>query len=247
MAMTGYRYDRLFFDINQKAARVSSGPVIDAIRSDLQIASVLDVGCGRGMWPAEWRARGIADTVGVDGDYVDRASLAIPSEAFVAADISSPFDLGRRFDLVECLEVGEHIPTARSEELVRNLVRHGDLVLFSAAPPGQGGEYHVNEQPLSFWRRLFRAHDYHPFDAVRPRIAHDYAIQPWYRYNTLLYVRSSAIGALPAKLAQTRIADGEPIPDFAPLLWRLRCGVLRFLPVETTTRLAVLKHRLFAP
>jgi hypothetical protein len=34
------------------------------------------------------------------------------------------------------------------------------MVLFSAAPPGQGGEHHVNERTYEFWRGLFARHGY---------------------------------------------------------------------------------------
>ena len=47
---------------------------------------------------------------------------------------------------------GEHADT-----FVQNLVRHASgAILFSAAPPGQGGEFHVNEQPYEYWRGKFQ-------------------------------------------------------------------------------------------
>ncbi|MDP6884692.1 MAG: hypothetical protein QF830_11185, partial [Rhodospirillales bacterium] len=42
------------------------------------------------------------------------------------------------------LEVAEHLPPDAAETFVATLVAHGRLVLFSAAPPGQGGLNHVN-------------------------------------------------------------------------------------------------------
>jgi hypothetical protein len=78
---------------------------------------------------------------------VETARLAMPAKHFAAFDLSRPFRLGRRFDLVQSLEVAEHIPPAQTEIFVDNLAAHGDVILFSAAVPGQGGEFHVNEQP----------------------------------------------------------------------------------------------------
>jgi hypothetical protein len=47
--------------------------------------------------------------------------------------------LDRRFDLVQSLEVAEHITPAASEAFVEDLARHAErFVLFSAAPPGKG-------------------------------------------------------------------------------------------------------------
>src|SRR5256885_15969550 len=107
-----------------------------------------------------------------------------------AADLANPIDLGRRFDLVQSLEVAEHLPAVKAESFVDTLIAHGSLVLFSAALPGQGGENHVNEQPLDYWRDIFRSRGYLPVDYLRPLITGDPAIQSWYRYNILLYVEA---------------------------------------------------------
>ena len=238
-----YRYDDLFFDYLEQTARISAHHILPVL-SEIPIRSVLDVGCGRGAWIGEWKNNGATSVLGVDGDYVDVKNLAVPQADFKALDVSKPFDLGRQFDLVECLEVAEHVPTQTSATIIENLIRHAPLVYFSAATPGQGGEFHVNEQPLSFWRELFRGHDYHAFDFIRPRIAGNEVVASWYRYNSILYVRANHIASLPPSVARTRIADGDEIPEVAPISWRLRRAVLRHLPVDTVTQLAVLKHRL---
>jgi hypothetical protein len=61
-------------------------------------------------------------------------------------DIAAPFDLGRHFDLEPCLETAQHVETEHSSALVESLVRDGDIILFSAALPGQIDLHHVNEQ-----------------------------------------------------------------------------------------------------
>ena len=64
------------------------------------------------------------------------------------SNLANPVDLGRKFDLVQSLEVGEHLPKSAADTFVETLVKHGDVVLFSAASVGQGGHDHINEQPL---------------------------------------------------------------------------------------------------
>ena len=150
--MGGRAYDVTFLRYMESSGRPSAAAIVPLLQQMLPIASVVDVGCANGAWVAEWLRRGVSDAVGVDGEYVDQSSLVIPPECFHAADLSRPFSLGRRFDLVQCLEVGEHIPAEYADVFVGNLVDHGNLVLFSAATPGQGGEYHVNEQPMEYWR-----------------------------------------------------------------------------------------------
>jgi 2-polyprenyl-3-methyl-5-hydroxy-6-metoxy-1,4-benzoquinol methylase len=145
--MTRHLYRPEFFDYIERGSLRSAATVIPIIRSLARVESVLDIGCGRGAWLSEWRRQGVGDVAGADGSYVDQASLAIPVEQFIATDLSQPIDLRRRFDLVQCLEVAEHLPADSADTLVDSLVRHGSVILFSAAVPGQGGEHHVNEQP----------------------------------------------------------------------------------------------------
>ncbi len=238
-------YDNHFQAYTDASSRHTAGRVAAFLRGPLALDSVLDVGCARGGWLAAWQQAGVATIQGVDGDYVDRSQLAIDQAAFRSADLATPLDLGRRFDLVQSLEVAEHIDGRYSELFVDNLVRHSNgLVLFSAAPPGQGGEFHVNEQPYGYWRGLFASHGYVAFDPVRPFLAGDQQVSFWYRYNILLYVHRDRIAALPPALAQTRIAENAPIPDISPLPFRLRKGVVRLLPYPVQQGLARMKARL---
>ena len=87
---------------------------------------------------------------GLDGPFVNRNELLIPNERFSVAELTGPISLGRQFDLVQSLEVAEHLPKTSAERFVQTLVTHGTRVLFSAAIPGQGGENHINEQPLEY-------------------------------------------------------------------------------------------------
>jgi SAM-dependent methyltransferase len=239
-----YAYDDDFFTYIEEGAKQSAQVIVPLIADVFSIGSVLDVGCGRGVWLKEWRKRGIVDTVGVDGDYVDSTRLAIPAANFVKHDLSQPFNLRRRFDLVQSLEVGEHIAEASADVFVANIAAHGDLVLFSAAVPGQGGEFHVNEQPYAYWRDKFAARGFRTFDWLRPRIRLMGSIEPWYRYNTLLFARDSALNQAATELLQTEIPRNQPIPIRASLSWRARNGVLAHLPQRSVHNLAILKHKL---
>jgi 2-polyprenyl-3-methyl-5-hydroxy-6-metoxy-1,4-benzoquinol methylase len=119
---------------------------------------------------AIWLQHGAKDVLGVDGPYVDQSRLHIPTSQFLASDLAYPLKLERQFDLVQSLEVAEHLPEQASEQFVDSLVRHGRLVLFSAATPGQGGENHINEQPWEYWRAKFAARNFELFDFLRPRL-----------------------------------------------------------------------------
>jgi len=59
--------------------------------------------------------------------------------------------LDRRFDLVVCLEVAEHIEPEYVDIFLNNLCSLSNQVLMSFAPPGAGGHYHVNCQGAIYW------------------------------------------------------------------------------------------------
>lgn len=239
-------YDSTFFDYLNAGALRSARRVLPVLRDQLHIDSVLDVGCGQGAWLSAWNELGTDTMLGIDGDYVDRSRLHITSRDFQAHDLATAFDLGRRFDLVQSLEVAEHLPSSSSATFVASLTRHGDLVLFSAAPKGQGGDHHINEQSYEYWRELFRKHGYRPIDLVRPGIQNDHLIEPWYRYNTMLYASPAGFSLLPATVQSKAVADGEPIRDLSPPFYRLRKRIIATLPVPAVTKLAKWKERAVA-
>jgi hypothetical protein len=79
---------------------------------------------------------------------------------------------------------------------VATLVAHGDIVLFSAAIPFQGGAGHVNEQWPTQWAARFATHGFVPLDVVRPAVWNDDRVAFWYAQNTVLYVHESRAAAL---------------------------------------------------
>jgi SAM-dependent methyltransferase len=161
-------------------------------------SSVVDVGCGRGAWLGEFNALGIKIT-GLDGAYLKPSMLRFPPENFRPTDLSSKFEIPPGpFDLAVCLEVAEHLPPANSRHLVRQLTSAAPQVLFSAAPPGQGGEGHINCRPLSYWRKIFEDFGYTMLDPFRPKLRDDRRVAWWYRQNAVLFVSPAAVAANPA-------------------------------------------------
>jgi hypothetical protein len=110
-------------------------------------------------------------------------------------DLEQGFSLDRKFDLVICLEVAEHIAPASAHRLVQCLADHADLILFSAAIPHQGGSHHVNEQFPDYWAGLFSPLGFQPLDFIRPRIWTDNSVLWWLRQNVLLFAHERAIAA----------------------------------------------------
>lgn len=235
-------YDQTFYESNRRMASHAASTIVPLVADLLKPASVVDFGCAQGTWLAEWLHNGVTDIAGLDGDFVDVSSLVIDRDLFSARDLSAAVDLGRRFDLAQSLEVAEHIPETSAVVFVENLARHADRVLFSAAPPGQGGVNHVNERPYGYWRDIFAEHGYSLFDCIRPAIAHDRRIQPWYRYNVFLYVKDSAVAALPGSVREHALERHEPVADISPGAYKLRKAILRHVPQSAQRQLAKLKR-----
>jgi SAM-dependent methyltransferase len=240
-----YTYDSAFQNMAASGSVYSARRIISAVRTVLPVQSVIDIGCARGTWLREWQVQGVDDVLGVDGDYVDRSKLEINPRYFVVRDLATPFDLGRRFDMAQSLEVAEHLPPARAATFVADIVAHAGVVLFSAAPPGQGGENHLNERASDYWQRLFLDHDYVAIDCLRPLLARERDIPAWYRYNLILFVQRSSLKQITPFARQFQMCDGELISDLSPLPYRLRKFIIRSLPRSLCNHLARWNARRF--
>lgn len=60
-----------------------------------------------------------------------------------------------------CLEVLEHIDDVHWRTVLDNITRHCDVLIFSAALPGQGGVGHINCRPKSDWQKRFATLGWH--------------------------------------------------------------------------------------
>jgi len=203
-------YDAAFYADQADGSLRSARAVVPHVLELVRPVSVLDVGCGLGTWLAAFAEAGIADFLGMDGDYVDRGKLKIPIERFKPTDLTNPPHPDRTFDLAMCLEVGEHLPERASPKLVELLTTAAPIVLFSAAIPGQGGTNHINEQWPAFWESLFAARGFVRLDAIRPKIWRDNRVVWWYQQNAFLYVRESILAERPVLLAERELTQAFP-------------------------------------
>ena len=196
-------YSFQFFASTKDDSRGSAAKVAPLVLQFVQPKSVVDVGCGLGGWLAAFRACGVQDILGVDGDYVPRELLAIPQESFLPCDLTKPLRLERSFDLVLSLEVAEHLPPSCAETFVDSLTQLGPIVLFSAAIPYQGGTDHLNEQWPEYWVKLFEARGFEVVDCIRHQVWQSPQVGFWYAQNMLLFAREEALVANP-RLAAAR-------------------------------------------
>jgi SAM-dependent methyltransferase len=239
-------YDDVFYESNRILSEYSSSVIVSLVSRIFEVDSVVDFGCAQGTWLNEWKRHGAKAVFGLDGSFVDINSLVIEKDEFQVCDLSKSVALDRQFDLAESLEVAEHLPGDSAPIFVESITRHSGRVLFSAAPPGQGGVDHINEQNYEYWRDLFDARGYRLFDCIRPAVMGDTRIQPWYRYNTFLYVADNLVPTLPDQVLATEIGRHEPVEDISPAVYKMRKAVIRSLPEPVKRGLAHIKRNLIS-
>ena len=129
----------------------------------------------------------MTDIRGYDIPEIPIEERRFPAELYIPADLSELQPVDRKFDLTVSAEVAEHIPTSGIGNFVKNLCGFSDLVLFTAAPPYQGGMGHCNENWVEYWVTLFKEQNFEPYDILRMDIWNDAAIAYYYRQNIILF------------------------------------------------------------
>ena len=130
----------------------------DAVYARLKPSSVIDVGCGTGRLLAALAARGVS-VRGIEGS---RHAIAMSPirDRISRCNLERGVPYVGRFDVCFCIEVAEHLPPRCASPLVDGLAAMSDLVVFSAAPPGQRGSHHVNLRPQADWIAAFQTQDF---------------------------------------------------------------------------------------
>jgi hypothetical protein len=149
-------YPSVFYKNTMKCKdwQIAIGQCIGRI---LNTKSVVDFGCGLGHYLEGFKrsgamVRGFEISYNNAKDYISREVFDNISKR----DVMEPIDCGK-FDMSMSIEVAEHILPEKSSILIHNLVNASNkYVLFTAAPPGQGGVCHINERDSSFWLGLFK-------------------------------------------------------------------------------------------
>lgn len=167
----------------------SAEEILPYIFSIVKPKSVLDVGCGNGSWLKACKKLGISNVFGVDGIKVKSEDLMILEDEFLKHDLTQSLKLDNKFDLAISLEVAEHLPENAANTFINTLTNHSSVVLFSAAIPEQGGQFHINEQWPEYWNKKFKAKGFQAFDILRDKFWDNDNVLWWYQQNMILFVK----------------------------------------------------------
>lgn len=150
-------YDRAYYEKYSSAFEPYAERIAQELVRRENPKTCIDVGCGSGEILSALRKLGVKSKgfdnsiaaldmcreKGLDVEHLDLEGDPTPSE---------------RADVVISTEVAEHIPASFADAYARYLSKCSDIVYVTAAPPGQGGTDHVNEQPREYWIDKFAAH-----------------------------------------------------------------------------------------
>lgn len=185
-------YDDIFYFENRAGSVMSARAILSTLLPHLDCRSMVDFGCGTGTWLWVAHSFGVESIRGLDGDYVPPRQLMIPQDCFCAVNLEEPVVLEKKYDLAISMEVAEHLHKESADTFVESLCNAADTILFSAAHPGQGGDGHINEQPMTYWTSKFGKHGFLPVE-IRQLFEGNEDIESWYRENIVLYVREAKV------------------------------------------------------
>ena len=122
---------------------------------------VLDIGCGTGQWLDEYRKYKVR-TRGIESASAAWVSMSEKTQKNVVKwDLRNKLKKTYKPDLVQSLEVAEHIEEDYADVFIYNLVKHNaDIIFLTAAPPGKGGNQHVNCQEREYWMAKMKNNGY---------------------------------------------------------------------------------------
>lgn len=187
-------YNNFFYNNNRYGSVLSAQHVFFQLlrRLNVPIRSIVDFGCGTGTWLYTAKLFGITEILGLDGDYIDPAQLMISEDEFSPTNLESQVVLEKKYDMAMSLECAEHLSETAADTFVDSLCTASDIVLFSAAHPGQGGDNHINEQPIEYWQDKFTERGY-SYIEIRDLYKSNVDIESWYKENISLYAKDLSI------------------------------------------------------
>ena len=127
--------------------------IADRLIEDFQPKTALDAGCAIGLLVEALRDRG------VDAEGVDFSEFAVTHSRddirpfLRVGSITEP--LTKRYDLITCFEVVEHMPREEADRAIANLCGSTDEIILTSTPMHFRDPTHTNIHPQEYWTERF--------------------------------------------------------------------------------------------
>ena len=136
------------------------GGIASEIIRSLKPRNVFDAGCAWGFLVEAFWDRGV-EASGIDVSEYAIAHLRPDMRPYCrVASLTDPID--RKYDLITCIEVLEHMPADEADQAIANLCRATDRILFSSTPRDFDEPTHMSVRPVMGWLRAFQAQGFVP-------------------------------------------------------------------------------------
>ena len=148
-------YSEGFFGWNNNAPQqvVLAQYFVPRIIEKFKPKYVLDIGCGTGQWLDEYRNYDVL-TKGIEGSVNAFIEMSEETKKIVLKwDLRDEIkERDYSVDFVQSFEVAEHIEEEYADTFINHLIKDDpDVILFTAASPGQPGHQHVNCKEKKYW------------------------------------------------------------------------------------------------
>jgi SAM-dependent methyltransferase len=133
---------------------------INYLIENLEVKSVLDIGCGPGGVVELCKNKGL-DVLGVDGDFTVERPESIKDNVVIHDYSKGPYIPEKKYDLAWTVEFVEHV----DEEYMPNFIetfKSCKYVIMTHALPGQPGHHHVNCQHAGYWLNVMEKNGFKP-------------------------------------------------------------------------------------
>ena len=148
-------YKKTFFEWHHNEKIMREYKIVTKILYDtFAPKSVIDFGCGTGIYLYFFSKLGVDHIKGLEGCQ-NAISLALVKN-IEKYDITKKIKTDTKYDICLCFEVAEHIHKKYANILIYNICQVSDIILFSAATPKQTGRHHINLQPNQYWIDKFK-------------------------------------------------------------------------------------------
>ena len=129
------------------------GAIADHLVRAIGPQAVLDAGCAMGFLVEALRDRGV-EAYGLDiSEYaISQAREDIKPFCWVGS-VADP--LPRRYDLIVCIEILEHVPPEVALRAIAGFCQAADDIVFSSSPVDHGEATHCNVHSPEYWAELF--------------------------------------------------------------------------------------------